>query len=353
VYPGFISANSTLGLVEIEAVRATVDTAEVGPINPNVRAHTSINADSELINVARAGGVLTALSVPQAGGDGLIAGQSALLRLDGWNWEQMTIKAPIALHVYWPNSNIPDWLPKPIIEQAKKSAAENLMRVDEAFSAARAYDTAKRADKIRENDSRWDAMQNVFNNSLPVFIHANELTQIRQSLEFMRKQKLHWTLVGGLDAWRMAEELKRDGVAVILGSPYNSPDRRSEAYDVHYSAAAALQAAGIRFAMAGDASGMDTALEKNLPYLAAQAVAFGLDREVALRAITLSAAEILGVADKLGSLDAGKNATLFIADGDPLDIRTHIERAFIDGVEVDLSNKHTRLYERYQKKYGK
>lgn len=348
LYPGLISANSSLGLIEIEAVRATVDTAEVGAVNPNARAQIAVHADSDLLPVARAGGVLTALSVPRGN---LIAGQSALINLSGWNYEEMTVKPAVAMHIYWPSTRLPDWLPKPAIEQALEAAAENLRVLDASFAEAIAY-RAKQALPQATHDLRLEALQPVLSGDLPLFIHANELTQIRGALTFAAKYKLKVTLVGALDAWRVADELKAANVQVILGSPFNLPMRRSESYDVLYSAAAKLHAAGVKIAIAGDGGGMDASLEKNIAYLAAQAAAFGLAPAQALRAITLSAAEILGVSDRLGSIDVGKDANLILVRGDILEITSPIQRIFIAGIDTPMSSRHSKLCERYQGRYG-
>ena len=352
LYPGLISANSSLGLIEIEAVRATVDTAEVGAVNPNARAQIAVHADSDLLPVARAGGVLTALSVPR--GD-LIAGQSALINLSGWNYEEMTLKPTVAMHIYWPSTRLPDWLPKSAMEQALKAAAEKLKVLDATFAEAMAY-LAKAelpaAKQERPQDLRLEALLPVLKGELPLFIHANELAQIRGALSFAAKYQLKLTLVGALDAWRVADELKAANVQVILGSPFNLPMRRSESYDVLYSAAEKLHAAGVKIAIAGDGGGMDASLEKNIAYLAAQAAAFGLPAEQALRAITLSAAEILGVSDRLGSIDVGKDANLILVRGDVLEITSPIKRIFIAGVDTSMTSRHTELCERYQGRYG-
>lgn len=349
LYPGLISANSSLGLIEIEAVRATVDTAEVGAVNPNARAQIAVHADSVLLPVARAGGVLSALSVPHGE---LIAGQSALINLSGWNYEEMTVKPSVAMHIYWPSTRMPDWLPKPAIDQALKAAAENLRVLDATFTDASAYGAKLLTNPAAQRDLRLEALQPVLKGDLPVFVHANELSQIRGALSFAAKYKLNLTLVGALDAWRVADELKAAKVQVILGSPFNLPMRRSESYDVNYSAAAKLSAAGVKFAIAGDASGMDSSLEKNIAYLAAQSAAFGLPADQALRAITLSAAEILGVSDRLGSIDVGKDANLILVRGDVLEITSPIQRIFIAGVDTAMTSRHSELCDRYQGRYG-
>jgi imidazolonepropionase-like amidohydrolase len=244
LYPGLISAHSSLGLVEIEAVRASVDTAEVGSVNSNAKAQIALHADSDLIPVARAGGVLTVLSVPSVGEGGLFAGQSALINLRGWTFEEMTVKAPVAMHLYWPSTRLPPWLPKAMLEQANKAAAESLRNLEDTWLQVEAYRAKAKIGVASANqDLRLQALLPVMDGTLPLFIHANELTQIRAALAFCTKHKLRFTLVGGLDAWRLSEELRAANVSVILASPFNAPLRRSEGYDVFYSAASKLAAA--------------------------------------------------------------------------------------------------------------
>jgi imidazolonepropionase-like amidohydrolase len=349
VYPGYLAANSTLGLSEVDAVRATVDQAEVGPINPNARALVSINPDSELLPVSRANGVLTALVVPQAGDEGLLTGQSALVKLDGWTWEEMRVKDPVGVHLAWPSTRVPPWLPQQAQEKAQEEAKKKLAVVDQAFTDARAYRASKAAGKQAAQDLRWEAMVPVLEGKVPLFVHADTAVQIREALEFAKREGLRIVLVGGVDAWRFADTLKARDVPVILGSSHNLPVRRGDAYDTIFANAGKLAKAGVRFAIANDGGGSSN--ERNLPYQAASYAAFGLGAENALRAITLSPAEILGVADRLGSLDTGKDATVFVADGDALEDTTQVVRAWIQGREVNMANKQTRLYEKYQRKY--
>ncbi len=348
VYPGYIAANSTLGLSEVEAVRATNDFAEVGAVNTDVRAEVAVNADSELIPVTRANGVLTALAVPQTAREGLFAGQSALMRLDGWTWEDMTLKAPVGVHLVWPASRTAPWLPEDARSKAEESAKKRRTELDQAIAGARAYAVAKHANQVTTPDLRWEALLPVLDGKEPLFVHADKAEAIREALAFAAHEKLRIVLVGGSDAWRFAQTLKAQDVPVILGSSHNLPARRWESYDAVYAAAGKLAQAGVKLAVANDAG---PSFDRNLPYQAASYAAYGLGEEAALRAITLGPAEILGVADRLGSLDVGKDATLFVADGDALEDRTAVERAWIQGHEVDMSTKHTRLYDKYQKKY--
>lgn len=350
IYPALLDAHTTLGLIEIGAVRATRDYTETGQINPNVRAEVAVNPDGEMIPVTRANGVALALSVPQGG---LISGTSALLMLDGWTWEQMTLKAPVGLHVNWPNMTVRRaWWVTRSEEEQRKQMQENLQKLKEAFAQARAYRAAQAAaGKIagvrHESDSRWEAMIPVFEGRLPVFVTANEAKQIQAAVQWAQEENLKLVIVGGQDAWRVTELLQARNVPVIYGPVHELPAREWEAYDTPFTTPAKLHAAGVKFCLAD----FENANARNLPYQAAMAAAYGLPREEALKAITLHPAEILGVADRVGSLAVGKDATLIVTTGDPLEIPTQIEQEFIQGRRIDLGSKHQALYQKYSKKY--
>lgn len=348
-YPGLIAAYSVLGLVEVGAVRATVDMAEVGSNAANVRAEVAVNPDSELIPVTRSNGVLLALSAPQVTGDGVIGGTSALLQLEGWTWEDMTVRAPLGLHVYWPSGFVPAGFPEEMAEAARKAVATKRDALDRAFLQARAY--AGDSTRKGAEDLRLAAMGPFLSGERPVFFHADDVQSLNDALDFAQKHKLRPVLVGATEAWRIADRLRAARVPVIIGGTHTLPLRRFDAVDATYSNAAKLKAAGIDFAIATPGDGFDTTNLRNLPYQAATAVAYGLSKDDALRAITLWPAKILGVDDRVGSLDVGKDATLFIADGDPLDARTTVERAWIGGRAVEMTNRQTRLYDKYRQKY--
>lgn len=357
VYPGFVAAQTTLGLVEVAGARQTVDTSETGAINPNARTQTAINPDSELIPVARANGVLTALTVPaERGGTGmkrnLLAGTSTLIRLDGWTWEDLTLRSGVAMHVYWPPLRV-NREGRGGRGGAQQKESENEAReLDDAFTLARAYARAKAAGRAGlDTDLRWEAMLPVLRGEQRVFVHADEQKQIRAALTFAKKHELKIVIVGGLDAWRVADELRAAEVPVIVGGTQRLPLRRDDDYEAAYANPARLHAAGVKFCIAGGIEGpRDVGNERNLAYYAARAAAHGLPRDVALRSVTLGAAEVLGVAAELGSIEAGKRATLIVTDGDPLEIPTQIELAFIDGAAVDLRSRHTQLYEKYRER---
>ena len=351
VYPGFIAPNTVLGLTEVTSVQGSNDFAETGEVNPNIRAEVEVNPESELIPVARANGITSALIVPQGGA---LSGTSALMHLDGWTREDMTVRAPVALHVNWPSMTTQRgfFVQQSPEEQAKARdlAIENLKT---SFEDARAYWTARDAEGAagiprHDRDAKWDAMGRALKGEIPVMIRAQSLSQIRAALKFADEQKLSKViLVGGGDAWRVAVELKRRHVAVIADGLLGMPRRRSDAYDENFTLPAKLAAAGIPFCISDGGSSFGAMNARNLAYHAAMAAAFGLSREDALKSVTLWPAEILGAGDRVGSIEVGKLGDLFVADGDPLEIATHIEQVYINGRAVSMENRQTRLFEKY------
>jgi len=350
IYPGLISANSVLGLTEISAARATVDIEESGAINPNVRSATSINPDSELLPVARSNGILTIHAVPEGG---LISGQSAVLRLDGWTPEEMTVRSPAAMHLRWPNLTINrNPRAQKSVKDQQKDIDKAQKQIRDAFQIARSYWQARKGGTPGfKSDLRWEALMPVFDGALPLFVHADTVAQIEAVLAWAREVQLKITLVGGHDAWRMATQLKESDTPVIIALSTALPSRRDDSYDSSFSNAARLHEAGVRFCIATNGRESEAPHERNLPYEASMASAFGLPKEEALKAVTLYPAQLLGVSDQVGSLEAGKAATLIVTNGDPLDFPTQIEAAYIDGRKIDLTNRQTRLRDKYKEKY--
>ena len=350
IYPGLISANTVLGLTEIGAVRATVDIEEPGAINPNVRSASSVNPDSELIPVARTNGILTAHAIPEGG---LVSGQSAVLRMDGWTPEEMTVRSPAAMHLRWPNLTInrDPRAPKSVEDQQKEiDKAQKTIR--DAFGIARSYWHARKtANADFKSDLRWEAMMPIFDGKLPLFVHAATAAQIEAALAWAKETQVKIVIVGGNDAWRVAPQLKATDTPVIIALATALPPRRDDPYDSGFSNAARLHEAGVRFCIATNARASEAPHERNLPYEASMSAAFGLPKEEALKAVTLYPAQILGVGDQLGSLEPGKAATLIVTNGDPLDYPTSVEAAYIDGRKIDLTNRQTRLRDKYQERY--
>lgn len=352
VYPALIESASNLGLVEIGSISATNDFREIGEINPNVRAETAINPDSERLPVTRSNGVGLAVSLPSGG---LIPGLGALVELDGWTWEEMTVKAPVCLVVEWPDmSGMTGLTEKKALEQRKKNVRERIEALETAFREARAYLTAKKAAKGGNTpppatDVRWEAMVPVLERETPVWVRANSLQQITAAVEWSDRVGVRMTLVGGEDAPLAADMLKKRDIPVVVTPVLRLPSRRDEAYDQPLTLPESLRRAGIRFCISGGYSGFGN--ERNLPYHAAMAAAHGLPKEEALRSVSLYPAEIIGVGERLGSLEPGKDASLIVTDGDPLEITTRVERMFLRGRDIDLGNRQRSLHAKYRERY--
>lgn len=345
VYPGIIAPNSSLGLIEIGAVRGTDDRIEVGSIHPEVKAHTAYNPDSEILPTIRSNGITTALIVPRGG---LISGQSSLIHLDGWTKEDAFVRESVGMHISWPSVSIAAAL------VSSKKLAERRKQIDrvrqglyDAFEQARTYHAARSGETTIPVDSRSEALSGLFAGKYRLFVQANDLRQIEQAIAFAEEFGLALVLVGGADSWKMAPVLAQKSIPVILRRVQTLPMRADDPYDLTFRTPELLRQAGVRFCLSYSShSGT-----RNLPFEAGRAVAFGLPAEEALRAITLSTAEILGVADELGSLEVGKSATLIVSEGDILDHLTHrVTNMFIDGRAVDLNNKHRELFDKYQQK---
>ncbi len=357
LFPGLIAATSSLGLTEISAVRATQDTSEVGAYTPDVKSWLAVNPDSELLPVARANGITHFLAVPMGG---IVTGLSGLIAMRGWTSEEMTVKRPVALHLFWPGMNL-DTTPKEQVKDKTKwksledqaeERQKKLKEIDDFFAEARAYATARQAtDDGKTQFSKipaWEAMLPFLRGEIPLMIHADELRQIKAAVNWASAHQFKIILVGGRDAAQAVDLLATKNIPVVYESTFDQPARDSDAYDIHFQTPALLQRAGVKVIFSAGLGGMTAAHTRNLPYAAAQAVAFGLPRAEALKGLTLYPAQALGVADRLGSLEAGKEATFFAADGNILDIRSHVKRMWIAGEEISLESRHTRLYEKYK-----
>jgi len=351
VYPGLILPASTTGLMEIGAVRATRDVVETGTVNPNVRAEVAVNPESEIIPVTRANGITVAITMP---GGGVISGTAAAIELDGWTWEDMTLRAPVGLIVNWPSMTINRaWWERRSEEEQKKEQAKRLEELRNAFRDARAYMTAKKAEAAgtgphHDTDLRWEAMIPVLEGKVPVLLDAGDLQQIEAAVAWADQEKVKLIITGGYDAPLAAGLLKEHGVSVIAGPVDNTPRRRWEPYDGPYTLPKRLYEAGVSFCIMGD-GGYEN--ERNLPYQAAQAAAYGLPADEALKAVTLYPARIFGIDDRVGSLEAGKDATIIVTTGDPLETTSIVEREFIRGKSIQLTSRHTHLYDKYREKY--
>lgn len=344
VYPGLIAPNTTLGLDEIGAARETVDHAEVGDVNPNVRAIVAYNTDSRIIPTVRANGILITQIAPTGG---LLPGRSSVVQLDAWNWEDATLKADDGLHVYWPDMTIKSSAQAAAADVQKKNIDRDLEKLHAAFDDAKAYRTAKLSGQLRQMDLRWEAMLPALERRQTVFIHLHRINQITAALRFVKGHNLRAVFVGASDAHMAIDMIKEAGIPIVLEDVHEMPKREDDDVAMPYKLAGLLQQAGVKFCFSVKGSWQ----VRNLPFHAGTAVGHGLDREAAITALTKSAAEILGMDGRIGTLEKGKAATLIISEGDILDMRTsRVERAFIEGREIDLGNRHRDLYEKFGKR---
>jgi imidazolonepropionase-like amidohydrolase len=351
VYPGFVHANTALGLQEISTIQGADDTQETGNVNPNQRAEVMYNPDSDFLPVTRLNGVTTVLVIP---GGGAIRGTSALMHLDGWTQEDIAVRAPVAMHVQWPSMTpVRAFFELRSDEEQAKARDAAIQAIADAFNDARAYWKARDAEGAagvprHDADVRWDAMRKVLKGEIPVVFHADALNQIRAVLRFCDEQKLtNVILLGGYDSWRVADELKRRDIAVIVAGVLAMPNRGYEPYDEAFTVAGKLSHAGVRFCIADEGGGFAAANARNLPHHAAMAVAFGLAPDEALKAVTIYPARILGAGAQIGSIEPGKRADLQITDGDPLLVATHCEQVVIDGKIESMESRQTRLFKKY------
>ncbi len=346
VYPGFIAPNSTLGLVEIDAVRASDDESEIGEFNPHVRSIIAYNSESKLVETTRPNGVLIAQITPRGG---RIPGSSSIVQLDAWTWEDATIKANDGIHLNWPKSySRAGWWAEPGGIEINKNYEPQTQSIQEYFDTAFAYLGSKNTKK----DLPYEAMNGLQSGEKTLFINANGEKEIIDAVLFKKKNNIkNMTIVGGYYAFRVAPLLKENNVSVLLKRVHDMPLLEDEDVNLPYKNAKLLVDAGILVGLenAGDMERMQT---RNLPFYAGTCAAWGLSKEQALQLISGNTAKILGIDQQYGTLEAGKSATLFISEGDALDMKSNlISLAFIDGRNISLESHHTKLYKRYKEKF--
>ncbi len=356
IYPGLIDAYSTVGITEIGSVDVSNDIGELGDFNPNVRADIAVNAESRHIGTTRSAGVLVAFSTPEGG---VISGLSSALSLEGWTWEEMSMKSAAALNVKWPDPNErgrggrgggggpPGGGRGGPPQPAPKTYAEQVQQIKDWFGEARAYRDAIKAGQTVRTDARYAAMIPAIDGKIPVVVAAEGAAQINDAITWAKAEGVKLVIRGGRDALFAADRLKAENVPVILTSTMSAPDRQYESYDNAYATPAKLHAAGVKFAISGGSGGL---YSNRLPWEAGVAVAFGLPEEEALKAVTINAAEFMGVADKVGSLEVGKEGTLLITSGTPLDMTSNIIQSYIQGREINMMDIHKFFFEKYMEK---
>ncbi|MCR9181352.1 MAG: amidohydrolase family protein [Flavobacteriaceae bacterium] len=346
VYPGFITINNTLGLGEIDAVRASMDVNEIGTITPNVRSLIAYNAESKLVESMRPNGVLIGQIVPRGG---RITGTSSVVQFDAWNWEDAAVKVDDAIHMNWPDSFRRGrwWMGESRAYQPNKDYNDNIKEARDFFVEAIAYHKTT----PKEKNLAFESVKGLFDGSKKFYVNASSEKEIIDAVTFAKELGIQKTvLVGGYHAYKITEFLKQNNIAVVVGRTQSTPNFEDDDYDLPYKAPKLLHDAGLLVSI--DPGGrMERMNTRNLPFYAGQVVGQGMSKEEALQLITLNAAKILGIDADYGTLEVGKSATLFISEGDALDVRGNkLTQAFIDGREVSLQSHHTILYNRYSDK---
>jgi imidazolonepropionase-like amidohydrolase len=372
LYPGMIDSNTELGLSEIGAERVTVDTGELGEFMPQLKALSAVNPDSEHFGVVRANGITSVMTFPAAGGRGgrggggtqYISGQAALIHMDGWTWEDMEIKRDAAVHLIFPSiatrggrgglANV-DFADEIALlfggggaagtyTEAKRNYETQVAKVTEFFDNARQYRKEKTANLPGfKRDLKYEAMIPVLDGKVPVAVPASRERAIHDAVSFAEKEHIRIVILAPQELGKEGPELKAKDVPVILGRTEALPENQDAPYDYAESLPGEFYKAGVKIAFGT----FDNEFSRNLPYNAARAVAYGLPYDAALKAVTINAAEIWGEGDKMGSIEKGKWADMMLVTGDPLEVPTQIKALYIKGKEVDLSNKQTRLYQKY------
>ncbi len=349
IYPGIITPATDLGLVETGAVRATRDVSELGEINASVRSAVAYNTDSKVINTLRSNGILLANIVPAGG---ILSGSSSVMQLDAWNWEDAVYKLDGGIHFRMPNLSPPrrfgnfQATQQPQVDPVR-AALDRIDRVRSFFKEAQSYFAET---KHTQTNLKFESVKGLFNKTQTLYIHCELVKEIMVAVEFAREFGFKTAIVGGTDSWRVTDYLKQNNIAVILNEMHSLPATADDDVDQPYKTPYLLQQAGVLYCIADRD---DNTRGRNLMFNAGTAVAYGLTKEQALQAITLNTAKILGIDDKTGSLEKGKDANIVVSNGDILDMKSsQVTHAFIQGRTLDLTDKHKQLYERYKHKYG-
>jgi len=347
VYPGFIAPNSTLGLVEIDAIKASDDEDEIGSMNPHVRSLIAYNADSKVIETVRPNGVLIAQIAPRGG---RISGTSSIVQLDAWSWKDAVIQENDGMHLNFPASfrRSGSWFEPGTIE-VNKDYIKQVEEINAFIASAKAY----LAETPKEKNLTFESTKKLFDGSQTLFINANEEKQIIDAVQLCKENGIKKVvIVGGYEAYKTADLLLQNNISVLLRNIHDMPRSDDDDYDLPFKLAKILTDKGLLIGLENSGN-MERMQSRNFPFLAGTCAAYGLDREQALQLITLNTAKILGIDTQFGSLEVGKDATLFISDGDALDMRTNnLTSAFIQGRQLSLETHQTNLNKKYKQKYN-
>lgn len=343
VYPGFIAPITNLGLTEFESVKATLDFNEIGNLNPHVRSLVAYNTDSKVPATLRSNGVLMAQITPQGG---TIAGSSSVVQLDAWNWEDAALRTDDAIHMNWPAIPRSRFGRSTMSEEAMRERRDAaLSELESFFAEAKAYAEGKPT----VTNPRLAAMKHVFDGTEKLFITADNQKDIVAAVNFAKKHKITPVIVGGGEAHLITDFLKENNITVVVKQPHALPNSVDDDVNMPYKNGALLANAGVPIVISIDGYWQ----QRNLPFMAGTVAAWGLDKEKALQAITLNTAKVMGIDKTAGSLEVGKDATLFISTGDALNMTTiNVETAFIQGRNISLDNLHKQLNKKFSEKYG-
>ena len=361
LYPGLINAATNVGLSEISSLRDTVDLDEIGLFNPELRAEVAFNPSSAHVDVTRAAGITTVVSLPGTGGGfgrnaspNVITGQGALMHLEGWTWEEMAVKPSAVMDMDFPQirmipAEYAAFIPGGVrtYQEEEKQYQQRLREVSRFFEDARRYQKAKAAGRPDfRQDIKLEAMLPILEGKQPLFVRAEKEKALKDAVAFADKEKVKIIIADPLEIGSTGPLLKSHNIPVVLGKTFELPLRDDDPYDAPYTLPNEFFKAGVKICFGT----FDVEFARNVPFEAAQAVAFGLPQEEALKALTINSAEILGVGDQLGSIEKGKVADLILTDGDPLQAKTNIRQMFIAGREVSLESRHTQEYEKWMKR---
>ncbi len=365
LYPGMINAATNVGLSEVSSVRDSVDLDEIGEFNPQLRAETAFNPSSEHVPVVRAAGITSLITLPsdggrggRAGGGSVITGQGALMHLDGWTWEEMAVRPMAVMEMLFPEVRSGGGR-NPFAAAAQAGAAGRTLQEEERQYHAQLSHISDFLEEVRrykkaqdakapgfERDLKLESMIGVIDGTQPLFVRAERERMIKDAIAFSDKEKVKIIIADPRELGSMGPELKKHNIPVVLGKVLALPEHEDDAYDEPYTLPAEFYKAGVKFCFGT----FDVEFARNVPFEAAQAAAFGLPKEEALKAVTINSAEILGAGAQIGSIEKGKLADLILTDGDPLETRTSIKQMFIAGKEVSLESRHTREYEKWLKR---
>ncbi|MEZ4937511.1 MAG: amidohydrolase family protein [Crocinitomicaceae bacterium] len=347
IYPGFINTNNTLGITEIDALRPTLDFNETGLYNPNVRAGIAYNTESEVIYSVRTNGVLYTQCTPRGG---YISGTSSIMSLDAWNWEDAVVKMEDGIHINWPvQITSSGWWANPGPNVKNKNYEENRDDLIQFIRSAKAYCEKKNYD---QKNMKFEAFRGIFDGEKRIYFHADFANEINEIIDLSRELKFKFpVIVGGYDSWLLTERLKENNFSVILDRLHGLPEFDGDDVNMRYKIPKKLQEGGVLYclSMHGDMEAMNS---RNLPFQAGTARSWGLNKEEAIQSISLNVAKILGIDKDLGSIEEGKLASLFVSEGDALDMKTNkLVLAFMNGRFLNLINRQQQLYETYSNKY--